>query len=116
MKELSLDYVTELIMKSGKLAGLEYIVHEFMDAYDLQVTNSGEKKFSEWLIEYERETNALFSEEQADDEIAGFLIMNSVIDPSGFFAKLRKAIIVMGMRFTGSDEKDIESVLNELPY
>ena len=115
MKELSLDYVTELITKSGKIAGLEYIVHEFMDAYELQVTDSGKKKFSEWLIEYERETNALY-ESQSDDEIAGFLIMNSVIDPSGFFAKLRKAIIVMGMRFTGSTEKDIESVLNELPY
>ncbi len=115
MKELSLDYVTELIMKSGKIAGLEYIVHEFMDAYNIRVTDSGKKKFSEWLIEYERETYTLY-ESQSDEEIAGFLIMNSVIDPSGFFAKLRKAIIVMGMRLTESTEKDIKSVLNGLPY
>jgi hypothetical protein len=116
MKELSLDCVMELIAKSGKIAGLEYIVHEFMDAYNIQATDSGKKKFSEWMIGFEKESNKIL-DGSSDEEIAGMLIMNSVIDPNGFFAKLRKSIIVMGMKeLPGFTEKDIESVLSELPY
>ena len=37
-KELSLDYVTDLIEKDGIVKGLEYVVKSFLDAYELQVT------------------------------------------------------------------------------
>ena len=116
MKKLSLDYVMGLVMESGQIAGLEYIVHEFMDAYNIQVTDSGKEKFSEWMIKFEKESNKDL-EDVDDEDLAGLLIINSVADPSGFFDKLRKSIIIMGMReLPGVSEKDIESVLSELPY
>ena len=113
-KELSLDYVTDLIEKDGIVKGLEYVVKSFLDAYELQVTKSGETQFTKWLIENEKEENKIMTDAE-DEEVAKLLLINSMIDVDGFFYKLKKSIIRGGGPLAGIEGKDLEKLVNSIP-
>ena len=113
-KELSLDYVTDLIEKEGVVKGLEFVVKSFLDAYELQVTNSGETQFTKWLIENEKKENEIMTDAE-DEEVAKLLLINSIIDVDGFFYKLKKSIIRGAGPLAGIEGKDLEELVGNIP-